>query len=56
MWNWILLIVIVGGVVALLAVAAVRQRRYAGDTPIGEQHRKNTEKGPGDGSAGTGGV
>jgi len=56
MWNWILLIVIVGGVVALLAVAAVRQRRYAGDTPIGEQHRKNKGKGSSGGSAGAGGV
>ena len=44
MWNWILVIVIVGGLVALLTVAAVRQRRYAGDTPIGQQHKKNAGK------------
>ena len=45
MWNWILVIVIVGGLVALLAVAAVRQRRYAGDKPIGQQHKENVKKG-----------
>jgi len=39
-----------------LVIAAVRQRLYAGDTPIGEQHKKNTKKGPGGGSGGTGGV
>ena len=44
MWNWLLLAVIVGGLVALLAVAAVRQRRYAGDKPIGEQKRENFGK------------
>jgi heme/copper-type cytochrome/quinol oxidase subunit 2 len=52
MWNWILLAVIVGGVVALLAIAAVRQRRYSGDTPIGEQYKKNTKKGPSGGGGG----
>lgn len=46
MWNWILLAVIVGGVVALLVIAAVRQRRYAGVKAIGQQHRDNTKKGP----------
>jgi hypothetical protein len=45
MWNWLLLAVIVGGLVALLVVAAVRQRRYAGDKPIGQAHKENTEKG-----------
>ena len=45
MWNWILVAVIVGGIVTLLAVAAVRQRRYAGDKPIGQQHKENTKKG-----------
>jgi heme/copper-type cytochrome/quinol oxidase subunit 2 len=45
MWNWILLAGIVGGLVTLLAVAAVRQRRYAGDKPIGQQHKENTKKG-----------
>lgn len=44
MWNWILVIAIVGGLVALLTVAAVRQRRYAGDTPIGQQHKENAGK------------
>src|SRR5262245_50380842 len=44
MWNWLLLAVIVGGLVALFAVAAVRQRRYAGDKPIGEQKRENFGK------------
>ena len=56
MWNWILMIVIVGGLVALLTVAAVRQRRYAGDTPIAQQHKKNMGKGKGGGSQGSGGV
>ena len=27
----------------LLAVAAVRQRRYAGDKPIGQQHKENVQ-------------
>jgi heme/copper-type cytochrome/quinol oxidase subunit 2 len=44
MWNWILLIAIVGGLVALLTVAAVRQRRYSGDKPIGQQHKENVHK------------
>jgi hypothetical protein len=45
MWNWILVIAIVGGLVALLAVAAVRQRRYSGNKPIGQQHKENIRKG-----------
>jgi len=45
MWNWILLVVIVGALVALLAIAAVRQRRYAGDKSIEQQHKENIRKG-----------
>ncbi len=55
MWNWILVIVIVGGLVALLTIAAVRQRRYAGDTPIGKQHKENTGKGSSGGGPSPGG-
>jgi hypothetical protein len=50
MWNWILLAVIVGGLVALLVVAAVRQRRYAGDMTIEET--KEGKDGPGGASPG----
>jgi hypothetical protein len=42
MWSWMLLVVIVG---ALVAVAAVRQRRYAGDQSIEQQHKENIRKG-----------
>ncbi|MGH3481336.1 MAG: hypothetical protein ACRDPQ_16865 [Nocardioidaceae bacterium] len=45
MWDWILLAVIVVGVVTLLIVAAVRQRRYAGDMTIDET--KEDKGGPG---------
>jgi len=55
MWNWILLVVIVGALVALLTVAAIRQRRYSGDKPIGRQHGDNTKEGStGGGTGGSG--
>jgi|SoiMethySBSTD1v2_1073268.scaffolds.fasta_scaffold153987_5 hypothetical protein len=41
MWSWILLAVFVGGLAALLRVAAVRQRRHPGFKPIGQQHTEN---------------
>ena len=55
LWNWILVAVIVGGLVALLTIAAVRQRRYSGSTPIGQQHNENTKKGSTGGGGGGGG-
>jgi len=44
MWDWLLLAAIVGGLAALFVVAAVRQRRYAGDKPIGQQSAENLGK------------
>ena len=49
MWNWILLAIVVAGVVALLVVAARRQRRNPGDRTIGQAYGANTKKGDGGG-------
>jgi hypothetical protein len=56
MWNWILLAVIVGGLVALVVVVSVRQRRYGGEKPMSDHYKDGHKTFPGGGSGAAGGV